>query len=105
VFLGSLGWWITLNTAVALFRRGVTSRSLNRMNRAAGLLLAVLAVSLLAKGVAGGLAKGVAADSASGSDRASLGGMAPGHAAGPLPSTGGAGAGVAPREGVHPASH
>lgn len=75
VFLGSFGWWITLNTAVALFRRGLTSRTLNRMNRAAGLLLAVLAVSLLARGLATGVAtgpdSGMAGDSAAGLDRAS----------------------------------
>lgn len=96
VFLGSFGWWITLNTAVALFRRGLTSRTLNRMNRAAGLLLAVLAVSLLARGlstglatgVATGVASGVAGDSAAGLDRASSCARGPGprdpeRAAGP----------------------
>lgn len=82
VFLGSFGWWITLNTAVALFRRGLTSRTLNRMNRAAGLLLAVLAVSLLARGLSTGLATGVASgtagDSAAGLDRASSCARGPG---------------------------
>lgn len=55
VFLGSLGWWITLNTAVSLFRGRVTVRVLNGMNKAAGLLLVALAVSLLAKGFLAGL--------------------------------------------------
>ncbi|MGU3362112.1 LysE family transporter [Methylobacterium sp. M6A4_1b] len=55
VFLGSFGWWVTLNTAVSLFRGCVTSRVLNRMNKAAGLLLAALALSLLARGLAGSL--------------------------------------------------
>jgi len=88
VFLGSFGWWILLNTAVALFRGWVTSRILNRMNRAAGLLLAVLALGLLAKGVAGGLASDSARDSAGRSERALPCGTAPGRAAGPLPSLG-----------------
>jgi threonine/homoserine/homoserine lactone efflux protein len=88
VFLGSFGWWILLNTAVALFRGWVTSRILNRMNRAAGLLLAVLALGLLAKGVAGGLARDSASDSAGSPERTAPCGMAPGRAAGPLPSLG-----------------
>jgi len=82
VFLGSFGWWITLNTAVALFRRGLTSCTLNRVNRAAGLLLAVLAVSLMARGLATGLAtgpaSGTAGDSAAGLDRASSCARGPG---------------------------
>jgi threonine/homoserine/homoserine lactone efflux protein len=55
VFLGSLAWWVTLNTAVSLFRGCVTSHVLHRINKAAGLLLAALALSLLAKGLAGSL--------------------------------------------------
>ncbi|MCJ2047546.1 LysE family transporter [Methylobacterium sp. J-078] len=55
VFLGSLAWWVTLNTAVSLFRGCVTSHVLQRMNKAAGLLLAALALSLLAKGLVGSL--------------------------------------------------
>jgi threonine/homoserine/homoserine lactone efflux protein len=91
VFLGSFGWWITLNTAVALFRRGLTSRTLNRMNRAAGLLLAVLALSLLARGLSTSLAKGpasgMAGESAAGLDRASSCARGPGPR-GPEPAAG-----------------
>lgn len=53
VFFGSFGWWVVLNTAVSLFRRCVTDRVLNRMNKAAGLVLALLAVSLLIRGLDG----------------------------------------------------
>lgn len=53
VFLGSFSWWVVLNTAVSLFRRCVTNHVLGRMNKAAGLLLAVLALSLLARGLDG----------------------------------------------------
>lgn len=56
VFVGSFGWWVVLNTAVSLFRRCVTSQVLNRMNKAAGLLLALLALSLLVRGLDGGTA-------------------------------------------------
>jgi hypothetical protein len=55
VFLGSFSWWLLLNTAVSLFRGCVTSRALTRLNQAAGLLLAALALSLLARGLAGSL--------------------------------------------------
>jgi threonine/homoserine/homoserine lactone efflux protein len=55
VFLGSFSWWLLLNTAVSLFRGCVTSRALTRLNQAAGLLLAALALSLLARGAAGSL--------------------------------------------------
>ena len=51
VFLGSFSWWIVLNTAVSLFRRCVTNYVLAQMNKAAGLLLALLALSLLARGL------------------------------------------------------
>lgn len=53
VFLGSFAWWVVLNTAVSLFRRCVTNRVLNRMNKVAGLLLALLALSLLVRGLDG----------------------------------------------------
>ena len=53
VFLGSFGWWVVLNTAVSLFRRCVTNQVLNSMNKAAGLLLALLALSLLVRGLDG----------------------------------------------------
>lgn len=52
IFLGSLGWWIALITAVSLLRRRVTFRSLNLANKVAGLLMAVLAVGMLGKGAA-----------------------------------------------------
>jgi len=56
VFLGSFAWWVVLNTAVSLFRRCVTSQVLNQMNKAAGLLLALLALSLLVRGLDGSTA-------------------------------------------------
>lgn len=52
IFLGSLGWWIALSTAVSLLRRRVTFRSLNLANKVAGLLIAVLALGMLGKGAA-----------------------------------------------------
>lgn len=55
VFLGSLGWWIALNTLVSLLRQHVTSRLLDRMNKVAGLLLAALAISMLVRGFSGTL--------------------------------------------------
>ena len=55
VFLGSLAWWVAFNTAVSLLRGCVTSHVLHRINKAAGLLLAALALSLLAKGLVGSL--------------------------------------------------
>lgn len=55
VFLGSLGWWIALNTLVSVLRQHVTSRLLDRMNKVAGLLLAALAVSMLVRGLTGSL--------------------------------------------------
>lgn len=56
VFLGSLGWWIALNTLVSVLRRHVASRLLDRMNKVAGLLLAAIAVSMLVRGFSGSLA-------------------------------------------------
>lgn len=56
VFLGSFGWWVVFNTAVSLFRRCVTSHVLNQLNKAAGLLLALLALSLLVRGLDGSMA-------------------------------------------------
>ena len=51
VFLGSFGWWAMFNTAVSMFRRCITNHVLNKLNKAAGLLLAVLALSLLVRGL------------------------------------------------------
>jgi threonine/homoserine/homoserine lactone efflux protein len=56
VFVGSFGWWVLLNTAVSLFRRCVTDRVLNRLNKVAGLLLVLLALSLLVRGLDGSTA-------------------------------------------------
>lgn len=66
VFLGSFAWWVVLNTAVSLFRRCVTSQVLNQMNKAAGLLLALLALSLLVRGLDGSTAGRLDNASASG---------------------------------------
>lgn len=66
VFLGSFGWWVVLNTAVSLFRRCVTSQVLNQMNKAAGLLLALMALSLLVRGLDGSSAGGLGNPSRSG---------------------------------------
>lgn len=53
VFFGSFAWWVMLNTAVSLFRRCVTSQVLNRANKAAGLLLILVAVNMFVRGLAG----------------------------------------------------
>ncbi|KAA0114932.1 permease [Methylobacterium sp. P1-11] len=66
VFLGSFAWWVVLNTAVSLFRRCVTSQVLNQLNKAAGLLLALLALSLLVRGLDGSTAGRLDNASASG---------------------------------------
>lgn len=75
VFFGSFAWWVLLNTAVSLFRRCVTSQVLNHANKAAGLLLVVLAVSLLVRGLDGRSEGRV--DRASGSEAMAVASQAP----------------------------
>lgn len=53
MFLGSLGWWIALSAAVSLLRGRLTCRTLNMANKAAGLLLAILALGMLGKAADG----------------------------------------------------
>ncbi len=77
VFLGSFGWWVMLNTTVSLFRRCVTDRFLNRLNKAAGVLLALLALSLLVRGLDG--SAGGRLDSPSRSGAIVAAGQAPGR--------------------------
>jgi threonine/homoserine/homoserine lactone efflux protein len=50
VFLGSFGWWIALSGAVSLLRGRLTCRTIALANKAAGLVLVVLALGMLAKG-------------------------------------------------------
>ncbi|WCS28541.1 LysE family transporter (plasmid) [Methylobacterium sp. NMS14P] len=80
VFFGSFGWWVVLNTAVSLFRRCVTSQVLNQMNKAAGVLLVLLALSLLVRGLDGAAAD--RSNSASMSGVSGADGRAPGSPAG-----------------------
>lgn len=51
MFLGSFGWWVVLSSTVSLLRHRLTCRSLNLANKAAGLMLAALAASMMMKGV------------------------------------------------------
>lgn len=51
VFLGSFGWWVVLTATVSVFRRRLTCRSLNVVNKSAGLMLAAVAVGMIAKGL------------------------------------------------------
>lgn len=51
VFAGSLAWWFVLSTAVSLLRRRLHLRHLHLANRAAGVFLACLAVTLLVRGL------------------------------------------------------
>jgi len=58
VFVGSLIWWSGLALAVSAMRQTISPRVLRFANRAAGILLAFLAMSMLFRG-AQGLATGV----------------------------------------------
>ncbi|WP_188312012.1 LysE family translocator [Salinarimonas soli] len=48
VFTGVAGWYLALSTAVAVLRGRVSGRALNLVNKAAGLMLAVLGSLMLA---------------------------------------------------------
>lgn len=51
VFAGSLAWWLTLSSLVSLVKRRLSLQHLQSANRAAGLILALFASSLLARGL------------------------------------------------------
>ncbi len=50
VFVGSLMWWSGLSLAVSAMRQNISARILRHANRAAGILLAFLAMSMLFRG-------------------------------------------------------
>ena len=50
VFLGSLIWWFALTIGVSCFRISVTPRLMNISNKAAGLLLAMMAITTIVRG-------------------------------------------------------
>lgn len=58
VFVGSLIWWSGLTLAVSAMRQAISPRVLRFANRAAGIFLAMLAMSMLFRG-AHGLAAGI----------------------------------------------
>lgn len=49
VFAGSMAWWFALTTAVSLLRRHLSLRHLALANRAAGLFIVIIAVSMLVR--------------------------------------------------------
>ena len=49
IFIGSLTWWCVLSGGISLLRSRVTSRALGVINKAAGLSLAGLAVTMIAR--------------------------------------------------------
>ena len=51
VFLGSLGWWLTLVTGTALVRHRASDRVLRNVSRASGLVIVAFAVVALASAV------------------------------------------------------
>lgn len=53
VFIGSLLWWMFLTISVSYFRGRLTARLLTIGNRAAGALLAVMAISVVVRGFDG----------------------------------------------------
>lgn len=55
VFAGSLAWWVALTSTVAIFRHRLDPARLVIANRGAGLFLALLALTLVARGFNGPL--------------------------------------------------
>jgi threonine/homoserine/homoserine lactone efflux protein len=53
VFAGSLAWWFTLSIGISLVRQRLNLATLALANRSAGILLAILGLSMLAKSLDG----------------------------------------------------
>lgn len=49
IFAGSLGWWLSLSTAVTLLRSRLSARVLSALNVSCGLLLETFAVVMMAR--------------------------------------------------------
>ncbi|MDE1159811.1 MAG: LysE family transporter [Neorhizobium sp.] len=50
IFAGSLGWWLLLSGSVSILKARLDSGMLNLINKAAGLMLAALAISIVLEG-------------------------------------------------------